>query len=147
MIRRTLLAALIVLLALAPNARAQTQPQGGSIGIRLVDAPADRRSDPRAQTYIVDHLHQGATITRHIEISSSVQKPTSVQLYVAAATLDNGEFKFGEGRAENDLTDWSKVDPPTVSVPANGKVQAAVTIAVPANATDGERYGVIWAEL
>lgn len=120
---------------------------GGSIGIRLVDAPTDRRDDPRAQTYIIDHLAQGSTITRHVELSSTSSEPLDVALYVGAATLEDGEFTFGEGRAENDLTDWSSVDPPAVSVPPKGTVQAAVTIAVPGDAGDGERYGVIWAEL
>ena len=150
MIRRTLF---VVLLALSSTsvwyttAPASAQNDGGSIGIGLVDAPENRRDDPRAHTYIVDHLEQGATIVRHVQISSTVPGTTSVQLYVAAATLAEGAFVFGEGRAENDLTDWSLIDPPTVEVPSGGSVQAAVTIAVPTDATDGERYGVIWAEL
>jgi hypothetical protein len=141
--------ALLVLLALccfAVPAGAQ-EPAPNSIGIRLVDAPVERRDDPRAQTYIVDHVGQGATITRQVELSSTVAQPTNVSLYVAAATLDDGQFVFGEGRAENDLTDWSSIDPPEVTVPANGTVRAAVTIAVPTDADNGERYGVIWAEL
>jgi hypothetical protein len=140
-----LFVALVVALAAAPVS-AQAPPEG-SIGIRLVDAPVERQDDPRAQTYIVDHVGQGATITRHVEIMSTVAQPTNVSLYVAAATVDDGQFVFGEGRAENDLTDWSSLDPPEIAVPANGTVQAAVTIAVPTDADDGERYGVIWAEL
>lgn len=144
MLRRALLLLALAIPLAAPTATAQ---DGGSIGIGLVDAPTDRRDDPRAHSYIVDHLNQGATITRHVKVSSTVQEPTNVQLYVAAATLEDGEFVFGEGRAENDLTDWTTIDPPEVSVPPNGEVQAEVTIAVPTDATDGERYGVIWAEL
>lgn len=146
MIRRRLSIACVLLVALAPAARAQGQTQG-SIGIRLADAPTDRKDDPRAHTYIVDHLHQGTTITRHVEVQSTVQQPTTVQLYAAAADLEDGQFSFGEGHAQNDLTDWTTIDPPSVTVPANGAVQAAVTIAVPTNATDGERYAVVWAEL
>jgi hypothetical protein len=149
--RRLLIEAVVVLAVLLSMPigihAAHAQDDGGSIGIGLVDAPTDRRDDPRAHTYIVDHLHQGATITRHVQITSTVAQPTTVQLYVAAATLEGGEFVFGDGRAENDLTDWSSLDPPEVQVPANGSVQAAVTIAVPTDADDGERYGVIWAEL
>jgi hypothetical protein len=147
-IRRTIIAIAIALLTLpAASVHAAAQDDGGSIGIGLVDAPTDRRDDPRAHTYIVDHLNQGATITRHVQVSSTVPEPTTVQLYVAAATLDDGAFVFGEGRAENDLTDWTTLDPASVVVPAGGNVQAAVTIAVPTDAADGERYGVIWAEL
>jgi hypothetical protein len=145
--RRTLFALTALALVALPLAPARAQDDGGSIGIGLVDAPEDRRDDPRAHTYIVDHLNQGATITRHVQISSTVPEQTTVQLYVAAAELEDGQFRFGEGRAENDLTDWTTLDPPQVDVPSGGKVQATVTIAVPTDATDGERYGVIWAEL
>jgi hypothetical protein len=146
-LRRSLLALVLVLVALTVPSVARAQEGEGSIGIGLVDAPTELRDDPRAHSYIVDHLHQGATITRHVQITSTIKQPTNVQLYVAAATLEDGQFVFGEGRAENDLTDWSTLDPPEVTVPPDGKVQAAVTIAVPTDATDGERYGVIWAEL
>lgn len=145
MIRRTLVA-LVILLLLLPTGFASAQDEP-SLGIRLVDAPVGREDDPRAQNYIVDHLAQGATITRHIELSSTSTEPVQVALYVAAATIEGGDFQFGEGHAENDLTDWSKVDPGSVSVPANGTIQAAVTIAVPTDAPSGEQYGVIWAEL
>ena len=148
MIRRTVFLFTLALALASPLGAARAQaPEGGSIGIRLVDAPTDRRDDPRAQTYIVDHLQQGATITRHVEVSSSVPTETTVSLYVAAATLEDGDFVFGEGRAENDLTDWSTIDPTELKVPSGGAVQAAVTIAVPTDADDGERFGVIWAEL
>ena len=141
-----LVASLLIATGIAAGASAQEDP--GSIGIRLADAPENRRDDPRAQIYIVDHLNQGATITRHVEVQNTTASEAEVQLYVGAADVDDGVFEFGEGRAENDLTDWTTITPPTVSVPANdGAVQAEVTIAVPDDAPDGERYGVIWAEL
>ena len=141
-----MLVALIVLLLLMPTGASLAQEEP-SLGIRLFDAPVGREDDPRAHDHIVDHLKQGATITRHIELSTTSTEPVGVALYVAAATVEGGEFQFGEGHAENDLTDWSKVDPGLVSVPANGTIQAAVTIAVPTDARSGEQYGVIWAEL
>ena len=39
------------------------------------------------------------------------------------------------------------MEPATVSPPAGAKSLAAVTIAVPADASPGERYAVVWAEL
>jgi hypothetical protein len=145
MFRRTL-AALTIVLVLLPAGT--THAQGGpSVGIRLLDAPVGREDDPRAQSYIVDHLQQGATITRHVEVSSTDTKPVQVQLYVAAASVKGGTFEFGDGHAQNDLTDWSKVDPGSVTVPPNGATKASVTIAVPTDAPSGEQYGVIWAEL
>lgn len=148
--RRRFAAALIAPLALVATlgSAVAAQEDPGSIGIRLVDAPEDRRDDPRAQIYIVDHLNQGETITRRIEVQNTTASDADVQLYVAAADVEDGVFTFGEGRAENDLTDWTTIEPTTVSVPAtDGATQAEVTIAVPDDATDGERYGVIWAEL
>lgn len=153
MIRRSVaVAAVLVAALLASLPSLAAQESTGSIGIRILDAPSDRRDDPRAQNYIVDHLGQGATINRHIEISSTVTAPVDVLLYVAAATLEDGQFRFGEGRAENDLTDWTTIDPPQVSLPPGSAdqpstMQATVTLAVPTDAVDGERYGVIWAEL
>jgi hypothetical protein len=150
MIRRTLVAlalSLVAFTAVGVVVPADAQQAEDSIGISLVDAPEERRDDPRAQTYIVDHLGQGATITRHVRVISTIDTPTTVQLYVAAASLEEGQFVFGDGRAENDLTDWSVIDPPQVEVPPNGDIEAAITIAVPTDATNGERYGVIWAEL
>lgn len=144
-LKRLALAALLAL-TISPIA-AQAQEEGGSLGIRLVDAPEDRRDDPRASTYIVDHLAQGATITRHIELSATGSEPLQAELYVGAASLEDGEFRFGEGRTGNDLTEWTTLDPPSVTVTPGTPVQSTVTIAVPSNADDGERYAVIWAEL
>ncbi|HEX8770820.1 MAG TPA: hypothetical protein VF711_08640 [Acidimicrobiales bacterium] len=123
------------------------QAQAPTVGIRIVDAPENRSDDPRARQYIVDHVAPGTTITRRVEVTNDTPDAQVVQLYAAAGTIKDGGFQFGEGRAANDLTGWTTVDPPTVSPPAGGKTLANVTIAVPADASPGERYGVVWAEL
>lgn len=143
---------LILMVGLAATATmsgpALAQVPAQAVGIRLVDAPKDRADDPRARQYIVDHLAPGTTITRHVEVSNGTPTTAVVQLYAAAASIKDGNFQFGDGRAANDLTGWTTVDPTTVSPPANGGVsQATVTIAVPADASPGERYAVLWAEL
>jgi len=146
-LRRLLLivvAGLVVAGTVAP-ALAQVPPQ--TIGIRLADAPTNRPDDPRARQYIVDHVAPGTTLARRVEVSNDTDKTQVVQLYPAAATIKDGSVQFGEGRAVNDLTGWTTVDAPTVSPPAGGKILATVNIAVPANASPGERYGVVWAEL
>jgi hypothetical protein len=139
----TLLGLLALGLGPAP-ARAQ---EGGSISIRLVDAPTDRRDDPRAQIYIVDHLHQGDRIERRIEIGNTTPAASEIKLYAAAASVREGRFEFGEGRAKNDLTSWTKVTPSTLNVPPGGTATATVTVDIPEDALDGERYAVVWAEL
>jgi hypothetical protein len=146
-VRRLLLAlAAVALVALVapPLARAQAQP---GLSIRLLDAPTNRGNDPRARIYIVDHLRQGDRIDRRIELGNTTDTPLRVSVYAAAATVADGEFRFGDGHARNDLTTWTNVVPSEVPVPAHGTATATVTITVPGGAADGERYAVVWAEL
>lgn len=117
----------------------------GSVGIRLVDAPLSARDDPRAQVYIVDHLAPGTVTTRRIEVSNTTGSTARLQLYAAAASIDNS-FLGAAGRTANDLSTWTSVVPGEPDVPAGGKLTATVTIAVPADAAPGEQYGVVWAE-
>ena len=137
------MAAALALTGVAP-AWAQA-PQ--TVGIRIVDVPTSRTDDPRARQYIVDHVAPGTTITRRVEVTNDTGTRQAVQLYAGAATIANGSIVFGDGRAVNDLTGWTTIDPPTVNPASGGKVLATVKIVVPANASPGERYGVVWAEL
>lgn len=119
---------------------------GGSIGLRLVDAPTTARDDPRARVYIVDHLNPGAVIERRIEVSNTTAETASIALYPAAASIDSGSFLGDEGRTANDLSTWTSVTPADPDIPAGGKQMATVKIAVPLDAPPGEQYGVVWAE-
>lgn len=118
-----------------------------TVGIRIVDAPTNRADDPRARLYIVDHLAPGTTISRRVEVSNDSTKAQSVQLYAAAADVVDAAFRFGDGRAANDLTRWTTVAPSSLSLAAGAKGIATVTVAVPAKASAGEQYGVVWAEV
>lgn len=143
------LASLLGVIAIASSApthvgAAQTE---GTVGIRLLDAPTDRADDPRARLYIVDHLAPGTTINRRVEVQNNTNETQPVQLYAAAADVEGGDFNFGEGRTQNDLTSWTTVSPSSVTLEPGDRGVATVTIAVPSDATAGERYGVIWAEL
>ncbi len=125
---------------------AATTPKG-SIGIQLLEAPSNRRSDPRARIYIVDDLHPGDTIHRKIGVQNNTGAARTITLYAGAATIAGGAFIPSEGRGGNDVATWTTVSPSSLVVP-NGKEGAAeVTIAVPKTASGGERYGVVWAEL
>lgn len=126
-------------------ATAQAPPE--TVGIRIVDAPTSRVDDPRARQYIVDHVAPGTTISRRVEVSNDTTTAQVIQLYGAAGSIEEGNFRFGDGRAASDLISWTTVDPPTVSPPPGEKSLATVTIAVPPEASAGERYGVVWAEL
>jgi hypothetical protein len=152
--RRTVLAILALVVSVAGPVRPaaaemllpSAPPPADSIGIRLLEAPADAADDPRAQVHIVDHLPPGTVITRRIEISSTTGSTLHAALYPAAAHITGGSFSGADGRTENDLSSWTSVEPPEIEVPAGGRAVATVTIAVPSDAAPGEQYAVVWAE-
>ena len=127
-------------------AQAQGDVPPDSIGVRLLDAPAQLATDPRARLYVIDHLNQGDVIRRRIEVSSGLDHAQRIGLYAAGAFVSKGRFRFLDGRTENELSSWTEVEPAFVDLPPHGSATAVVTIAVPAGAADGERYAVVWAE-
>lgn len=144
---------LVATIGASSSALGQEQPSepqisnDGTVSLRLVDAPTSRRDDPRARTYIVDHLRQGDEIERRIEVANSTSSALTIQLYAAAASVKDGQFQFGDGRATNELSRWTGVAPGSVDLPPGGKAQSTVRVRVPGDVVDGERYAVIWAEL
>jgi len=141
------LALLIALGVLPGPAIAATPPQPEeSIGIQLLEMPVSRQEDPRAKMYIVDHLAPGTTIRRKIQVSSTMAQPADVSVYDAAAIIDGDTFTGAPGREENELNDWTRLDRTRLVLEPGGTEQLTVTIAVPEEAAEGERYGVVWAE-
>lgn len=145
------LAALAVLLLVVSPAGAQSTgsralPDG--LGIRLLEAPVDRTGDPRATVYIVDHLAPGQTVHRRIEVSNGTGMSGRVRLYPAAAEVDDERgFHLADDESSGEVVDWARVTPTELRL-ADGEVgTASVTIAVPAGASPGERYGAVLAEL
>src|SRR5438874_10406625 len=148
-VRRLLasLSAVAVLAAVAPGAAlAAPTPRHTGIGIRLLDAPANLVNDPRAHSYIIDTLKPGAAITRHVEVSNDTGHRTHLLLYADAAAIQSGQFTPAGGQGTNELTSWMTVTPSSVDLPQGGKTIATVTIHVPANAANGERYGAVIAD-
>ncbi|MEW1821575.1 hypothetical protein AB0323_12415 [Arthrobacter sp. NPDC080031] len=152
--RRRILRALLLLLlplsgALVPAAAqaAPAQSQDGAIGVRLLDVPVARADDPRARTYIVDHLAPGTTIRRRIEISNTTPSSEAVSVYEGTASVDRGAFVPASGRDGDELTRWTNVDQSSLDLSSGQAVPVSVTIAVPPDAPSGERYGVVWAEV
>ncbi len=117
-----------------------------TIGVRLLEAPVSRKDDPRARTYIVDHLSPDSTITRRMEVSSTSATAQHVELYAGAATIEGHAFTLAPDRKVNELTTWTSLDTQHVELPPHGRATAEVTIKVPPDASPGERYGVVWAE-
>lgn len=141
--RRLLLVAILLALPLAAEA-AQDE---GSVGIRLVDAPTERADDPRAQVYVVDHLQPGDVIERRLEVRNTTAETLTIDLYAAAAAIDDGAWTPLDGRAENLLTRWTMITPAEVVVAPDGSEQAVLRVDVPADAPGGEHYAVAWAQL
>ncbi|MFF0657297.1 hypothetical protein [Micromonospora tulbaghiae] len=123
-------------------------PKGvpAAVGVRLLDAPVNRRDDTRAHKYIVDHVQPGTTIRRRIVVENASKVRRDVDVYPAAAEVTDKGFGFPPGRAENELSSWISVDRDRVELGADDETTIRVTIRVPEKAEAGERYAVVWAE-
>lgn len=117
------------------------------LGIRLLDAPTARRDDPRAQVYIVDFVPPGTRFTRHLEVTNASPTARHVEVYPVSATIAGGAFVAQPGRTPNELTSWMTVSPSSLDLPAQGKGMATVTVTVPSDASSGERYALVLAEV
>ncbi|WP_199180189.1 hypothetical protein [Verrucosispora sp. ts21] len=124
---------------------ASPAPASGSIGIRLVEASVDRRDDPRARVYIVDHVKPGSRMTRRIEISNSSASTHQITIGVAAAEIKDNEFVPASEPDANELSEWITIDQPVIVARPYSTTTVRATIAVPPSASRGERYGTIWA--
>jgi hypothetical protein len=129
--------------ALANQARAET----GGIGIRIVDVPADSSTDPLAFSYIVNQLVPGTTVQRQIEVGNTTRSMRTVAVYSAAASLRKGQFTFAPSHKKNELSGWTSVSQGVLRLQPGTKTLVTVTIRVPKDASSGERYSVIWAEV
>ena len=123
-----------------------TVPCAGSIGVSLVDVPLRTQDDPRARTYVIDHVEPGARFDRRLRICNGTSAPVTVTVYAGAASIDGAAFTATEGRVANELSGWIDVVPGRVSVPPKGEQLVDARFAVPATATGGERYAAILVE-
>jgi hypothetical protein len=117
------------------------------IGIRLVDAPVNRKGDPRAALFVVDHVRPGTHFARRFEVSNGTPNQVRLQLYPSAAQVTASGWSVLAGRVDNELVSWTKVTPAQVTLEPGQKQIATLDITVPANASTGERYAVVLAEL
>jgi hypothetical protein len=122
------------------------EPPANSVGIRLVDASEDARDDPRAQTYIVDDVHPGDTVTRRVEVTNTTATELPIEVYAGAARRDGDEFVSLDPGTRNPLVRWTAVAPGVLTLAPGAHALATVTITVPEDARLGEHYGVVWAQ-
>ncbi|MEV0233845.1 hypothetical protein [Nonomuraea sp. NPDC050786] len=130
-----------------PGSSNDERPSRASLSIGLLEIPTNRVQDSRSHKFIVDHVNPGATFTRRLEIRNHSPEPHQVRLYTAAATIDHSCFTFAPGRAPNELTSWIRLSDSTLALPPHGSAPVKATITVPEQASKGERYAVIWAEI
>ena len=152
---RLLLATLLIAVAWAASAgtasavgasvatKAEQAP--GTVGFRLTEAPAAAADDPRSMFYIVDDVAAGDTFTRSMELTNTSGETQDIEVYAGPASVEDGAWAVGEPGDQNELSSWVSVSRQRVTVPAGGSAPVRVTVAVPDDATAGERYGVIWA--
>ncbi|GAA1239952.1 hypothetical protein GCM10009665_33520 [Kitasatospora nipponensis] len=121
--------------------------QVGSVGVRLVDIPADLADDPRARQYVIDNLAPGTTVHRRIEVTNKTASLLHVNVYPDAADISHGAFVGAAGRTVSELTSWTTMEKEGIDIPSGASVRDTVTFAIPKDAPPGERYGVIWAQV
>ena len=117
------------------------------VGIKLLDVSAELQDDPRARTSIIDHIAPGATIVRNIQVSNSSSDAQTVSVYSGAASLSDGSFQVGADAAQNELSGWITPSPSDVELDAGATADVAITIAIPADAAEGEHYAIVFAEV
>ncbi|MDG4837775.1 hypothetical protein O7631_14740 [Micromonospora sp. WMMD967] len=113
----------------------------------MLDIPASRVQDPRAQVYIVDHLKPGTTINRRVEVLNSSGESQEIDFYSGAASVENNAFTVPEGRTENELSGWIRLKTARMVLDPGERRPVEVEIAVPRKASKGERYAAIWAQV
>jgi hypothetical protein len=146
----TLLLSAISAPALAQGGLGGSDPSGrdprGVIGIKLLEASANRRDDPRAYLYIVDHINPGTKISRRFEIENTSSKPQHIAVYPGAAEIRDHKFVPSPERDANELSTWVSINRTELVAPPHSHIPLKATITIPRSATKGERYGAIFAE-
>jgi hypothetical protein len=85
-------------------------------------------------------------ISRRVEVTNATDSVRSVAVYPGAASIREGAFSPADGRTPSELTQWTKIEPTTLSLAPGAHAPVTVTISIPPDASPGERYGVVWAE-
>jgi hypothetical protein len=93
----------------------------------------------------------GVPVLSDTSARPSVRETTASQLqvavYPAAASITGGSFVGAAGHTADNLSTWTTVSRPAMTVPACSTVVETVTITIPPQASPGERYAVVWAEV
>jgi hypothetical protein len=142
-------AAVVAGIAAPVSVAAPPAPVGnlGGIGVRLLAPQGGIAASALAHTYVVGVLAPGTSIRRRVEIGNSTGRAAHVAVYSAAATIRRGLFVFASGRRRNDLASWTRISRASLRLPPRSKTFVTLTVNVPSDASRGEHYAVVWAEL
>jgi hypothetical protein len=145
------LAVLTMIVVAAPSSVAaatrQATPLPGGIGIGLVGMPGSSAGGPLARLYVIDRLAPGKSLQRRVEIINSTKASEDVAVYVAAAKISRGGFEFAAGDSQDELSSWTSVSQGLVHLAGGTDAFDTLTIDVPKNASSGEGYAVLWAQV
>jgi len=133
--------------AFVPASLASAQERDEQVGIKLLEAPESRAGDPRARQYIIDHLRPTNSIARRFEVRNDTSETKTIKLYPGTASIEQDRFVADDGQGSGRLLEWTTVEPPELELASGESGEGVVRIAVPEDAPEGERYGVVWAEL
>ncbi len=142
------LAALVLTLpapALAASPTPSSCPPG--VGIGLLEVPQARAADPRAQSYIIDHVAPGASFSRRFQVCNGTSSTAALRLYAAAADVRDGQFLLDVSPPDNDVSRAITVAPGSLVLAPGERGIATARFAVPRDAAAGEQYAVVYAEL
>ncbi len=133
----------------APLAHAEEpDPTHPGLGLRLLDIPNYQQGDTRAASAVVDATLPGTTVVRHIRVANRTGQVEPVDLYVGPAKIEQPQGFMDQPRGDqNELSSWSSLDKTKMTMADNEEQVVTLTINVPKDATEGERYAVFWAEM
>ena len=117
------------------------------VGIQLLDVSASLQDDPRASSYIIDNIAPGNSIERNIRVQNASTTAQVVSVYTSGASIADGAFEARDAAVQSQLASWTVPSISDVELDAGATADIAVTIAIPADAPEGEQYAAIWAEV
>jgi hypothetical protein len=112
-----------------------------------MDAPTARKDDPRASTFIIDHVAPGSELQPPRRGVQRHRRRRPDQGLRGAGGVEDSGFSIGPSGARSELTDWMSTDTELLSLEQGQSQVVTVAVAVPSDASPGERYAAVVAEL
>lgn len=128
------------------TASALAQDERAGFGIHWVDVPAEYADDPRASTYLLDHVSPGQTFSRRLGIVNYGPEPVEARVYSVTAVVDDGQFIVRD-EVETEIVQWIRPEPETVQVPPRSEEFVTVLFDVPPDAPEGEHLAAVMTEV